>query len=193
MSSLADREKKILLEVARRSLVLAVQSGEPLGEGSLPAEEVLAHPGGVFVTLRIRGRLRGCMGQLGCGVPLIRVVAHCAKAAALEDPRFEPVGPGEVSQIDIEISVLSPLEDISAGRVEPGRHGLLVTRGTQRGLLLPQVATEFRWSAERFVQETCVKGGMEPNAWNDPATRIQVFTADVFSESGAEIKKTSGP
>jgi AmmeMemoRadiSam system protein A len=114
-------------------------------------------------------------------------VTYCARAAALDDPRFQPVRPEEVPEIDIEISVLSDPEDIAPfqieARIEPGRHGLIVTRGAQRGLLLPQVAAEFRWSAQRFLEETCAKGGIEPATWKDPATRIQAFTAEVFSES----------
>ncbi len=171
---------------------MAAQSGESLSEAELPRDEFLVRPGGAFVTLRIRRRLRGCMGQLASGVPLVRVVAYCAKAAALEDPRFEPVRSEEVPEIDIELSVLSDLEDIAPGRIEPGRHGLIVSRGQQRGVLLPQVASEFRWAAERFLEETCMKGGLEPAAWKDSATRVQAFTAEVFSESSGEIDKSSG-
>jgi AmmeMemoRadiSam system protein A len=183
MSSLADREKKLLLDVARRAVTLAARHGESLGEADLPTDEILTRPGGAFLTLRIRRRLRGCIGQLASGVPLVHVVAHCAKAATLEDPRFEPVRAEEISEIEIEISVLSDLEDAAPEKIEPGRHGLMVSRGRQRGVLLPQVAVEFRWSAERFLEETCIKGGLEPGAWKDPATRVQVFTAEVFSES----------
>jgi AmmeMemoRadiSam system protein A len=190
MSLLADREKKLLLDVARRAVVLAANSGESLREDQLPTDEVLTRPGGAFVTLRIRRRLRGCIGQLASGVPLLRVVAHCARAAVLEDPRFEPVRSEEVPQIEIELSVLSELEDVLPGRIEPGRHGLIVSRGQQRGLLLPQVAAEFRWTAERFLEETCVKGGLEPAAWKDSSTRIQVFTAEVFSESSGAPEKS---
>jgi AmmeMemoRadiSam system protein A len=185
MSSLADRERTLLLDVARRSLALAAQNGEPLLESSLPSDEVLLQPGGAFVTLRIRGRLRGCIGQLASGIALVRVVPHCARASALEDPRFQPVRPEEVPQIDIEISILSEPVDIAAQIwSSPGRHGLIVSRGAQRGLLLPQVASEFRWTADRFLEETCAKAGLEPSAWKDPATKVQVFTAEVFSESG---------
>ena len=191
MSSLADREKALLLEVARLSLSLAAQNGEPLPESSLPSDEALLQPGGAFVTLRIRGRLRGCIGQLASGIALIRVVTYCARAAALEDPRFDPVRPEEVPQIDIELSILSEPVDIAPDLVEPGRHGLIVSRGAQRGLLLPQVASEFRWSAQRFLEETCAKAGMEPSAWKDPATKVQVFTAEVFSESGLEAAKSN--
>lgn len=111
------------------------------------------------------------------------VVAHCAKAAALEDPRFSPLSPQELVEIEIEISVLSPIEPIAPDQIESGKHGLVVTRGSIRGVLLPQVAAEFQWTAERFLEETCVKAGLERDAWKDAATQIEAFTAEVFSES----------
>ena len=95
------------------------------------------------------------------GIPLIEVVAHCAKAAALEDPRFKPVRAEEVAEIEIELSILSPLQDTTLEKIEAGKHGLVVSRGWQRGVLLPQVATEFKWQAARFLEETCVKAGLE--------------------------------
>jgi uncharacterized protein len=110
-------------------------------------------------------------------------VAHSAKSAALEDSRFDGVRVDEVPEIEIEISVLSALEDISLEQIEAGKHGLLVSRGLQRGLLLPQVATECRWTAGRFLEETCVKAGLARDAWRDSETKIQGFTAEVFSES----------
>jgi len=110
-------------------------------------------------------------------------VTHSAKSAALEDPRFEPVQSEEVAEIEIEISVLSVLEEIVPEQIEAGRHGLMVSRGWQRGLLLPQVATEMRWTALRLLEETCVKAGLERGAWREPDTKIQGFTAEVFGES----------
>lgn len=181
MSPLADREKQLLLELARRALTAGVEKRESIPD--FPADEVLRQPGGAFVTLHRRGRLRGCVGQLPSKEPLVEVVAHCAKAAALEDPRFKPVRADEVAEIEIELSILSGLEDVSLGSIEVGKHGLVVSRGRQRGVLLPQVATEFHWQAARFLEETCVKAGLEREAWKDPQTRIQAFTAEVFSES----------
>jgi AmmeMemoRadiSam system protein A len=181
MSPLADREKQLLLEVARRSLTAGVERRESIPD--FPDDEVLRQPGGAFVTLHRRGRLRGCVGQLPSRDPLIEVVAHCAKAAALEDPRFKPVRTEEVAEIEIELSILSPLQDTTLEKIETGKHGLVVSRGWQRGVLLPQVATEFKWQATRFLEETCVKAGLEREAWQDAHTRIQAFTAEVFSES----------
>jgi|SRR5271156_25905 AmmeMemoRadiSam system protein A len=184
MSSLPSRDKQSLLELARRSLTLAVQgreSGQPLS--SLPENEIRPQAAGAFVTLRHRGRLRGCIGQLSTNISLAQIVAHCAKSAALEDPRFDPVHPEELDEIEIELSVLSPPENVTVEQIEIGKHGLLVSRGWERGVLLPQVAEQFHWSAQRFLEETCAKAGFEKDAWQDPATRIQAFTAEVFSES----------
>ena len=181
MSLLARSEKKILLEGARRALMHAVEHRN-LPE-DFPGSEVLQRPGGAFVTLRQRGRLRGCIGQFASQDPLIEVVRYCAKAAALEDPRFEPVRAEELAELELEISVLSAAQEILIEDIEIGRHGLIVARGWQRGVLLPQVAAEFHWTAERFVEETCAKAGLERDAWRDSATRVYAFTAEVFRES----------
>jgi AmmeMemoRadiSam system protein A len=181
MSSLANREKQTLLEVARRALTLAVERRESLDD--LPHNEILRRPGGAFVTLRRRGRLRGCVGQLPSKEALIQVVAHCARAAALEDTRFEPVRPVELAEIEIELSVLSTVFAITSERIEVGKHGLVISLGWQRGLLLPQVAAEHGWPAERFLEETCAKAGLAQDAWKHPEARVEAFTAEVFSES----------
>jgi len=181
MSPLGSSEKQTLLGIARRALNLAVERRESLEE--FPANKILAQPGGAFVTLRRRERLRGCVGQLPSNQALIRVVAHCARAAALEDSRFEPVRPAELPELEIELSVLSSLSAITLDQIEVGKHGLLVSRWWQRGLLLPQVAAELGWAAERFLEETCVKAGLARDAWKHPDTRVEAFTAEVFCES----------
>jgi AmmeMemoRadiSam system protein A len=180
MSSLVDREKLTLLGFARLALTAAVEQREFLE--TPPSMERLQRPAGAFVTLRRRGRLRGCVGQLAAPDPLILVVAHCARAAALEDPRFEPVRPHELPELDIELSVLSPLFAITSDQIVIGRHGLLISRGSKRGVLLPQVAAEFRWSADRFLEEACIKAGLEPNDWKHADTQVEAFTAEFFSE-----------
>ena len=139
--------------------------------------------GGAFVTLHRRGRLRGCLGQVLSADSLVHTVAYCAGAAALEDPRFDRVRPHELSEIEIELSVLSPFESIAPEQIEAGKHGLMVSRGRQRGVLLPQVATQFRWNGLRLLEETCVKAGLERDAWKNSELRIQAFTAEIFSES----------
>jgi len=186
MHSLGDREKQALLQVARRALTPAVEGGETHEGFSTDAN--LTRPGAAFVTLHAGKRLRGCIGQLTWSEPLIQVVAYCARAAALEDPRFEPVRADELAGIEIEISVLSPLEEIAPDQIRVGQHGLLVSRGWQRGVLLPQVATQYHWDARTFLEETCLKAGMDREAWKDAATRIHGFTADVFSESQFKLQ-----
>jgi AmmeMemoRadiSam system protein A len=181
MSSLADSHKKLLLETARQSIVAAVEGKGPIQ--NLPHEESVRKPAGAFVTLHCGSRLRGCIGQLPGQEPLVQVVAHCARLAALEDPRFSPVKREELASIEIEISVLSDLEDVAPDEIVAGKHGLMVSRDCERGVLLPQVATQMRWSAERFLEETCVKAGLDRHAWKDPETKTQAFTAEVFSES----------
>src|SRR5580658_7901804 len=185
MSSLAEREKQLLLQLARSALALGVAAGAgnkaPLQD--FPNEEFLQQPAGAFVTLHRRGRLRGCVGQLPGRDSLAEVVAHCARSAALHDSRFEPVQPAELSEIEIEVSVLSALQDVPLEAIVAGKHGLVVSQGRQRGVLLPQVATQFNWSAQRLLEETCVKAGLEREAWKEPATRVQAFTAEVFSEA----------
>jgi uncharacterized protein len=181
MSSLAEREQQTLLEFARRAMTAAVERREFVEP--VPADEILQRPAGAFVTLHCRGRLRGCIGQLASADPLALVVAHCARSAALDDPRFEPVRPHELPELGIELSVLSALFEITSAEIEIGKHGLLVSRGWQRGLLLPQVAAEFGWSAERFLEETCTKAGLERDAWKHPDTRVEAFTAEIFREA----------
>ncbi len=181
MSSLDNRERLFLLEVARRALIAAVETGKTLEVSSrdLAGSECA----GAFVTLRRRTRLRGCIGQIGTKQSTVEVVAYSARAAALEDPRFDPVRSEELRDIEIELSVLSVPERIEPRQIEAGKHGLIVSRGWQRGVLLPQVAVEQRWESVRFLEETCVKAGLERDAWKQPETLILAFTADVFSES----------
>jgi uncharacterized protein len=182
MSLAGNRERKLLLEVARRAMSAAVEGREFAGPWpDLPNPRVL---GGAFVTLHRRGRLRGCVGRMIPDDSLVETVAYCAKAAALEDPRFDRVRPGELGEIEIELSVLSELETISPQEIRAGTHGLMVSLGRQRGVLLPQVATQLRWSGQRLLEETCVKAGLDRHAWKDPDVRVQAFTAEIFSEAG---------
>ncbi|HEX9192048.1 MAG TPA: AmmeMemoRadiSam system protein A [Candidatus Deferrimicrobiaceae bacterium] len=170
--------RKALLGIARRALEGYVR------EGNVPREAPvgkLAAPGAAFVTLTKRGRLRGCIGYTEPVAPLCRVVQECAVAAATEDPRFPPVSPEELAELHVEISVLTPLFPIRPEEVEVGRHGLLVSQGRMRGLLLPQVPVEQGWDRETFLDQTCGKAGLPPSAWRHGAT-LQGFTAEVFGE-----------
>ncbi|MGA3292370.1 MAG: AmmeMemoRadiSam system protein A [Candidatus Acidiferrales bacterium] len=195
MSSVDNRERKLLLEVARLAVTAAVERRESLLALPQDADAALVSFGGAFVTLHRGRRLRGCIGQIASSESLVEVVAYCAKAAALEDPRFRPVQPEELSEIEIELSILSRPAEIPPERIEAGRHGLMVSQGWRRGVLLPQVAAEFQWTAERLLEETCIKAGFERDAWKDAETKIQAFTAEVFRESDfrAEARASSGP
>jgi len=180
MSSLNRDEQKWLLGWARQ-VVAAAAAGTPVETGDEAAPETLRQPGAAFVTLHKRGELRGCVGLPLAQKPLYLTVAEAALSAARHDPRFPPVESAEVPELDIEISVLSPLAPIQPEQVIPGEHGLLVTDGFHRGLLLPQVAREHGWTRERFLEETCVKAGLDRTAWQRGA-KLEAFTAEVFSE-----------
>jgi uncharacterized protein len=180
---LSYEDRCVLLARARRAIVETVCS-QVLPD--LPAPEGrLARPGGAFVTLRFRGKLRGCIGRIEADHALAETVAQCAITAALQDPRFEPLRRDELSGLEIEISVVSELSSVRAEEIQPGAHGIVVTRGASRALLLPQVATEHHWSTTEFLQAACRKANLQPDAWRDPATRLFAFLAEVFSETEA--------
>ncbi|MCL6566583.1 MAG: AmmeMemoRadiSam system protein A [Acidobacteriia bacterium] len=181
MSPLSSAERRALLALARQAIVEAVVHGrlpEPPAVGG-----ALAEPGAAFVSLHSHGRLRGCIGQVEPTASLAETVQFCAVAAATRDPRFAPVVPEELDELEIEISVLSPRQPVRPEQIEPGVHGVRVLAGTAQALLLPQVATRFRWSRERFLEEVCLKAGLPAEAWRDPQTRLEAFTAEVFSEA----------
>jgi AmmeMemoRadiSam system protein A len=146
---------------------------------------------GAFVSLHLRGRLRGCVGVVASAGPLATTLARSALSAAFEDSRFPPLTAVELPLVEIELSLLSPLRPIAAADVLPGVHGLLIRRDSFSGLLLPQVATRFQWTRERFLAETCHKAGLDGEAWQDPRTEISAFTAEVFSE-GRSQNNTAG-
>lgn len=177
---LLAEDGRALLALAREAVHGCVAGRPHAGPGALP--ERLAHPQGVFVTLRVAGRLRGCIGVIEARQALGAAVRDCAIAAATEDPRFPPVGPPDLADLEIEISVLEePREVRDAAEIVPGRDGLIVTQGSRRGLLLPQVATEHAWGREEFLEQTCRKAGLAPDAWRSGA-RIEVFTAQVLKD-----------
>lgn len=180
MPFLSEADRRSLLELARRT-VTEVAASQKLPENA-PREGVFAERRGVFVTLHARGRLRGCIGVVEAHQPLGEALVHCAASAALQDPRFSPVRAEELPELHIEISLLSALEPIHPEKVEIGKHGLLITQGAHRGLLLPQVAVEHQLNREAFLEETCRKAGLPLNAWRDAETRIYGFTCEVFSE-----------
>jgi AmmeMemoRadiSam system protein A len=182
MFRLSSDDWLALMQIARRSISSAVLDKRI--PSFPPYSAALNVSRGAFVTLYRAGKLRGCVGQVEDVGPLAEVVARAAISAALHDPRFAPVAPEEVTNLDIELSVLSPLEPIAPESIVTGQHGLMVVRERRRGVLLPQVATERGWSGQRLLEETCEKAGLPPGAWRDPATQIFCFTAELFRETG---------
>ncbi|MDE3180050.1 MAG: AmmeMemoRadiSam system protein A [Acidobacteriota bacterium] len=180
MQPLAAADQLALLRIARRALDKHIRQ-QDLPPPPMPAP-TLERPGGAFVTLHKSGALRGCIGRYESANPLYKTVHECALSAALHDPRFDPVRADEVPRLQIEISALSPLADVTADEVVPGLHGLLVSRAGFQGLLLPQVAVERGWDRICFLEQTCLKAGLDKDAWRRGA-RIRAFTAQVFAEN----------
>jgi AmmeMemoRadiSam system protein A len=184
----SEGDRALLLALARKAIAAHIEGT------SAPAPDlvgVLARLGGAFVTLHAGGDLRGCIGHVETNEPLGRVVPRCAVAACSADPRFPAVTRAEVPSIAIEMSLLGPLERIAgAGDIEVGRHGLLVGAGWHRGLLLPQVAVEWRWDATAFLEHTCRKAGLPSDAWRHEGSAIWRFEAEVFGESKLETENS---
>jgi AmmeMemoRadiSam system protein A len=193
---LTEEEKRTLLSIARKSILRASRegrtvleggAGQPEEDGSLELTGNLARPGGAFVTIKIRGVLRGCIGYIESHLPLGRVVAEVAEKSALEDPRFPPLTADEANTIELEVSVLSPLQPVAdVQKIEVGVHGLMLELGRNRGLLLPQVAVEYGWDREAFLEHTARKAGLSPNAWQDTQAKIYSFIAEVVQEERHE-------
>ncbi len=180
-------QKQTLLRLACDT-VKAVVSGQPLPQPSSDDPELNA-PCGCFVTLKNRGRLRGCIGQFTSDRPLVELVVEMAKASATSDPRFmaNPVSSRELEQLDVEISVLSPLKKTDDPlSLRLGIDGIYIRKGCTSGCFLPQVATETGWTKEEFLSYCCAhKAGLAADAWKDPKTEVYLFTAEVF---GADFK-----
>jgi AmmeMemoRadiSam system protein A len=171
-------ERRLLLQLAHDAINAALDEREL----QLPAtSESLQQPRGAFTTLHLLGEVRGCVGYVFPVAPLFQTVIETARAAAFQDVRFLPVTREEAAQLQISISVLSPLFSIKAEEVELGKHGLLISCGNRRGLLLPQVPAEHGWDRVTFLEQTCRKAGLPPDAWQHDAT-LEAFTAEIFGE-----------
>ncbi len=184
-----DQQKQALLKVARDTVEAVIrQKSLPKPQSDDPE---LNAPCGCFVTLKNRGRLRGCIGQFTSDSPLIELVAEMAKASTAGDPRFfaDPITARELEKLDIEISVLSPLQKTADPlSLRLGIDGIYIKRGRASGCFLPQVATETGWTKEEFLSYCCAhKAGLVANAWREPDTEVYLFTADVFGATFAEI------
>lgn len=180
----SPEERRWLLRLAHQSIRAAVRGETPSTPEDLlgrPPHEHLCQPRGAFTTLHKGGQLRGCIGVIMAVRALHETICQTARDAALEDPRFEPVRKVELDQLQIEISVLSPMFEIAPEQLVVGRHGLLIAQQGRRGLLLPQVALERSWEREIFLAQACRKAGLPLDAWRRGA-RIEAFTAEVFGE-----------
>ena len=178
---LDKRQKKLLLGIARETIENTV-TGAPPFEYDI-GDPVLNTECGAFVTIHYLGSLRGCIGNITATTPLWMTVMNMAVEASTRDPRFPPLTARELGDIDIEISALSPLwkiKDIS--EIEIGRHGILIKRGYNQGLLLPQVASENNFDRISFLEHTCLKAGLAGNCYRDEKCEILIFSATVFGE-----------
>lgn len=177
---LNSSERRSLLSLARQAVREAVVHQRLLEE--IPKQGIFAERRGVFVTLHSKGRLRGCIGVVEGHEPLGQGVVHAAASAALQDPRFPQVRQHELADLSIEISILSAMTPMGPEEVEIGKHGLLVVSGRNRGLLLPQVATEHGLTREQFLDETCAKAGLRRDAWRHDDVLLFGFSCDVYAE-----------
>jgi hypothetical protein len=178
--SLSPGQKHELLAMARRAIETCLSQEKVLQPE--PADARLMRPGAAFVTLTRRGELRGCIGYTEAIHPLCRTVTECAIAAAISDPRFPPLKPSELKEVKLEISVLSPLKEIQdVSEIKVGRDGILIEKGGRKGLLLPQVAIEYHWDRNAFLEMVCYKAGLPKDAWRQGA-KILIFSAEVFHE-----------
>lgn len=177
---LTKKEQKELLKIARKTIVDYVTNR------NIPAV-VTTSPGlnlhsGCFVTVKKKAELRGCIGNFVSDQPLYLLVQEMAVSAATRDPRFYPMKTDDLTDFKLDISVLSPLEKAgSVEEIQVGIHGIYIIKGSYRGVLLPQVATEYGWNRDQFLQHTCIKAGLPQDAWQGEC-EIYIFSAQVFGD-----------
>jgi AmmeMemoRadiSam system protein A len=176
---LSGEEREELRKIAKT--VIENQFLDKPSPIAVPSNEKLQENRGVFVCVKKKGMLRGCMGSFTADEPVHKAVEALAVAAAFRDPRFAPLVQDELPYLDLEISVLTPLVEVeNPEEIQVGVHGIFIKRGMRSGVLLPQVATERNWDRITFLEETCRKAGLPFDAWRDKETKIYVFSADVF-------------
>jgi AmmeMemoRadiSam system protein A len=191
--ALSEAQKRDLLRLARHSIA-AYLAGLPLPLAEAPSMKDFH--AGVFVSLHVGEHLRGCIGYVEGSRALLEALQETAISASSRDPRFEPLSADELPQVEIEISVLSPLRKItSPAEILPGKHGVMVRLGHHQGLLLPQVALHHNWAAspagaQIFLEHVCQKAGLPAEGWKDPNTEIFIFEAEVFSEASIANEQT---
>ena len=177
-----QEERTALLQLAHESILAALENRE---RRPFQPTEHLLQSRGAFTTVYSNGQLRGCVGYPSAVSPLYQTVIETAQSAAFEDPRFVPISLSEAPGLKISLSILSPVAPIRAEDIVVGRHGLIISQGVHRGLLLPQVPVEHAWDRVSFLEQTCRKAGLPLNAWKSGA-KIEAFTAEVFGDPGAE-------
>ena len=176
---LTEEEKRTLHQIAK-TVIENKAKGKAVPDFKIEST-TLKENRGAFVTIQKRGQLRGCIGYIEGHGPLYKTIEEMAEAAAFRDPRFSPVKEKELPELDIEISVLTPLKKITnVNEIEVGKHGIYIKKGWFSGLLLPQVATEYGWDRQTFLEHTCQKAGLPSNAWKEKDTEIYIFSADIF-------------
>ncbi len=176
---LTGAEKEYLRAQVKDSIKARLE-GQQL-PSDIPESETLKEKRGGFVTLKKNGNLRGCIGYIEACKPLYQTIREMAQAAAFADPRFPEVAKKEWPELEIEISVLTPLREIDDPEIiEVGRHGLLIRLDGYSGLLLPQVPVEYGWTREEFLAHTCQKAGLAPDCWRRSGCRLFIFSAEVF-------------
>jgi AmmeMemoRadiSam system protein B/AmmeMemoRadiSam system protein A len=176
---LNEEEKKTLHQIAK-TVIENKAKGKTVPDFKVESP-TLKENRGAFVTIHKRGQLRGCIGYIEGQGPLHKTIERMAEAAAFKDPRFTPVKENELPELELEISVLTPLKRITdVNEIQVGKHGIYIVKGMWAGLLLPQVATEYGWDRQTFLEHTCQKAGLPSNAWKEKDTEIYIFSADIF-------------
>jgi AmmeMemoRadiSam system protein A len=180
-NKLSAADRKLLLEIARETMSAHV-ANMPIPQRDVKSPRLL-EKNGCFVTIKVNGELRGCIGNFTSDKPLHLLVEDMAISAATKDPRFYPMKKDDLGNFDLEISVLSPLRKIaSIEEIQVGVHGLYLEKNFTRGVLLPQVAVEYGWDRETFLAKTSIKAGMKADDWKEGAD-IYIFSAEVFHDT----------
>ena len=179
-----EKDKKILLSIARESIEFSITdtpNEQTLIEITSPE---LKEESGAFVTLRTHGKLRGCIGRMDSDIPLHKLISEIAVSSVTDDPRFNQIQPSELEDLEIDISVLSPLQKIDDPlNLELGTHGIYIKKGHSTGCFLPQVATETGWTKEEFLSQCCsMKAKISPDAWKKKNVDVYIFTTEMISE-----------
>ena len=186
MVELDKIQQESLLALARKTIAGKLNIDTGVNTGSF-SDNIFREKCGAFVTVHKSGELRGCIGYIEGVKSIPETVTEMAFSAAFRDPRFAPLSKEEYPLIDLEISVLSPIEKVNdINEIVVGRDGLIISKGLKRGLLLPQVATEYGWDKKTFLEQTCYKAGLPKDSWKNSATLIEKFSAQVFSEKDIE-------